>query len=162
MSENRQLGENRSGDSPSEIPLPGPEPIRRSIRIACGLLGSLVLLLGLVMPLLIPGGPGWGPLLFAGFASILLIPAFLSRRARTEGEWRTAFARAVHLSALTQALYIPGIGGMAVLYGLPLLWPDFSLAVQPGPVLGVLVVLLLTLGMCVGILANYYRAKAGI
>lgn len=147
---------------PIERTLPGPEPIRRSIRIACGALGLLVLALAMGVRVWIPEAPWWGELPFLAIAAILLVPALLSRPARSEAEWRAAVRRAQLFASLTRAIYLPGLGGMLILQAIRWLWPEFSLAVQPGPLLAALVSALVGVGVMFAAFGHYYRAKAGL
>jgi hypothetical protein len=136
-----------------------PEPVRRPLRIVCGLLGALLVALALVVA---AGEPNpWLSLPPMAGGALLLMPAFAARRAVSEEEAELALARAFELSDAGRALLGPGLLGLVAAKVLESSRPHFALHEDAvGAIAAALIAVLLTSGVGCAIGAVYYRAKA--
>ena len=136
-----------------------PEPVRRSLRILCGVLGAALLALALVAA---AGEPNpWLSLAPMAIGGLLLLPVLAAGAKAGEAEAERALARALELAAAGGALLAPGLFGLVAARGLEASRPGFALADDAvGALAAALIAALLAAGIGCALAALYWRARA--
>lgn len=137
----------------------GPEPIRRPLRILCGVLGGLLVAAALLVA---AGEPNsWLALPPMAIGALLLMPVLGAGVPASEEEAERALARALELAAAGRALLGPGLFGLVAARLLESAQPRFVLdADVVGAIAAALIAVLLAAGVGCAIAAVYYRARA--
>jgi len=135
------------------------EPVRRPLRIACGVLGALLVAMAFVAA---AGEPNpWLSLPPMAIGALLLMPALGARSPASEEEAEEALARALELADAGRALLVPGLFGLVAAKVLEGSQPGFALdADVVGAIAAALIAALLGSGIGCAFAAVYYRAKA--
>jgi hypothetical protein len=146
-------------DRPGSPAARRPEPIRRPLRIVCGVLGGLLVALALAAAAAEPNP--WLSLPPMAIGALLLMPALGARAPASDEEQEQALAAALELAAAGRALLGPGLFGLVAAKVLEGSQPRFALdADVVGAITAALIAALLAGGVGCAIAAVYYRAKA--
>lgn len=139
---------------------PHREPVRRSLRIACGLLGAA--LLGLAAFAAFGEPNPWLSLPPMAIGAWLLLPALATGAPPADpDEAERALARALELAAAARALLAPGLFGLIAARVIEGSRPGFVVADDAvGAVATALVAALLLAGVGCAVAAVYWRARA--
>jgi hypothetical protein len=137
----------------------GPEPVRRPLRILCGVFGALLVAAALVVA---AGEPNsWLSLPPMAVGALLLMPMLGAGAPASEEEAEQALARALELAAAGRALLGPGLFGLLAARLLESAQPHFALGADVvGAMAAALIAALLASGVGCAIAAVYYRARA--
>lgn len=135
------------------------EPVRRSLRILCGVLGAGLLGLAFVAA---AGEPNpWLSLPPMAIGALLLVPALAAGAPADAEEAEGALVRALELAAAGRALLGPGLFGLVAARVLEASRPGFALADDAvGAIATALIAVLLAAGVGCTVAAAYWRARA--
>jgi hypothetical protein len=153
------MGDSSRGDRWGAPAPRRPEPIRRPLRILCGVLGALLVGMALVAA---AGEPNpWLSLPPMAIGALLLMPALGARSPASEEEAEQALARALELAAAGRSLLGPGLFGLVAAKMIESSRPGLAIdADVVGAIAAALIAALLASGVGCAVAAVYYRAKA--
>jgi hypothetical protein len=146
-------------DRPGSPAASQTEPVRRPLRILCGVLGALLVALALAAAAAEPNP--WLSLPPMAAGALLLMPALGARAPASQDEQEQALARALELAAAGRALLGPGLFGLLATRLLESSQPGFALDAEVvGAIAAALIAALLASGLGCALAAVYYRARA--